>query len=357
MSILKFGVLGGGFIGRVHMDKINECSDGEVVGIYDPFAELAEKAVANEQAKKVFATPEALLADKSIDAVVVASPNKTHADLAIMALEAGKHVIVEKPLALNSKDAHKIVKTAEKCGLITMVPHQMRWNPGSQKLHSLTDAGELGKIYYGKTSWLRQAGIPGWGSWFTRFNESGGGPLIDIGVHMLDLALYQMGNPKPVSVYGSTYAEFGPQKKGLGSWGTPDWDGFYDVEDLASALIKMDNDATLLLEVSWAAHLHNDATSPAITIMGSEGGAKLEPNSGNYTLSGQKFGECFSIDVAPGGTEARAAMIQHFISCVKDNKQTIAPVYSGMVNNIVLDAIYESAKTGKSVEIDWDSYK
>ena len=127
---------------------------------------------------------------------------------------------------------------------------------------------------------------------------------------MLDLALYQMGNPKPVSVYGSTYAKFGPEKRGLGSWGTPDWDGFYDVEDLASALIKMDNGATLLLEVSWAANICDEDAKPGITIMGSEGGAKLDPGSGNFTLSNQKMGECFQTDVSPGGTEARAAMAQ-----------------------------------------------
>lgn len=355
MSDLRFGVLGAGFIGRVHMDTIKECEGAEVLGVYDPFSELADKALAAEQAKKIFTTPEDMFASDEIDAVVVASPNKTHAELAVKALEAGKHVIVEKPLALNAKDAAGIVKAAEKSGTTTMVPHQMRWNPGSQKLHALSEKGELGKIYYGKTAWLRQAGIPGWGSWFTRFAESGGGPLIDIGVHMLDLALYQMGSPKPVSVFGSTYAEFGPNKKGLGSWGTPDWDGFYDVEDLASALIKMDNGATLFLEVSWAANIDSVDAKPGITIMGTEGGARLDPGSGDYTLSGQKFGECFSVDVAPQGTPARQAMIEHFIECAKEGKQTISPVYSGMVNNIVLEAIYESAKTGKSVDIDWNS--
>lgn len=358
MSKVKFGVLGAGFIGRVHMDQINNNSeDGEVIGIYDPFQELADKAVANEQAKKSFATPEELLADNDIDAVVVASPNKTHADLAIMALEAGKHAIVEKPLALSGKDASRIVKKAKETGLVTMVPHQMRWNPGSQKLHSMTEKGELGEVYYGKSFWFRQAGIPGWGSWFTRFEESGGGPLIDIGVHMLDLALYQMGNPKPVSVFGSTYAEFGPQKRGIGGWGTPDWDGIYDVEDLAGAMVKMDNGSTLVLEVSWAANICGEDAKPGISIMGSEGGAKLDPGSGNFTLSTQKMGECFETEVSPNGPGAREAMANHFITCIQNNEQTISPVYSGMVNNIVLDSIYESAKTGKSVDIDWSAYE
>ena len=355
MSNLRFGVLGAGFIGRTHMNSINECEGGEVVGVYDPFTELAEQASAKKQAKIVFDTPEAMLASDDIDAVVVASPNKTHADLAVLALEAGKHVIVEKPLSLNAKDAGRIVNAADKSGKTTLVPHQMRWNPGSQKLHSLVEKGELGNIYYAKSAWLRQSGIPGWGSWFTRFDEAGGGPLIDIGVHMLDLALYQMGNPKPVTVFGSTYAEFGPRKKGLGTWGTPDWDGYYDVEDLATALIKMENGATLSLEVSWAANIDAVDARAGITLMGSKGGARLNPSAGSFTLSGQEFGECFSIDLDPQGTPARQALVEHFILCAKKGEQTIAPVYSGMVNNLVLDAIYESAKTGKSVDIDWSS--
>ncbi|MBN1863326.1 MAG: Gfo/Idh/MocA family oxidoreductase, partial [Victivallales bacterium] len=195
MEKLGFGVLGAGFIGRVHMDQIGLCEDAEVVGVYDPSQALADAAVGKGQAKKVFGSPEEIFGSKEIDAVVIASPNKTHASLGIMALDAGKHAVIEKPLALNGKDAAEIAKAAEKSGVVTMVPHQMRWTPGSQKLRKISEKGELGRIYYVKASWLRQAGIPGWGSWFTRFEESGGGPLIDIGVHMLDLALFQMGSP------------------------------------------------------------------------------------------------------------------------------------------------------------------
>ena len=119
---------------------------------------------------------------------------------------------------------------------------------------------------------MRRKGIPGWGTWFTQMGKSGGGPLIDLGVHMLDLSLYLMGNPKPVSVYGATYAEFGPRKKGIGSWGAPNWDGQYDVEDLATALVKFDNGATLSLDVSWAALIETD-NQPYVQLLGSEGGA------------------------------------------------------------------------------------
>ncbi len=353
MEKVKFGILGCGFIGRVHINQILEQDDAEVVAVYDPFVKLAETE-AERTGAKVIATPEELVAMAEVDAVIVASPNKTHADLSILALNAGKHVICEKPLSLSGAKAKEIVEAAEKAGTVTMVPHQMRWAGSSQKVKELTAKGELGNIYYGKASWIRQCGIPGWGSWFTRFDESGGGPLIDIGVHMLDLSLYLMGSPKPVSVFGSTYAEFGPRKMGTGTWGTPEWDGVYDVEDLASALIKMDNGATLLLEVSWAANAAPEVCKPMVNLFGTEGGAEVIPGGKDLRLTGMKFGQSFTCDANCPDVNLRIEMIRHFIDCVKEGKQTIAPVFSGMVNNIVLDAIYESARTGKSVDISWD---
>ncbi len=357
MSAVKFGVLGAGFIGRSHMNSIVDNEEAHCVGIFDPSAKLADDACKNGQADKAYATAEELIACPEVDAIIVASPNTTHAELAVKALEKGKHVIVEKPLALTGKQASGIAKAAKKAGTVTLVPHQMRWTGAAQKIRKLEEDGELGKVYYTKTAWLRPYGIPGWGSWFTRFDESGGGPLIDIGVHMLDLSLYLMGGVKPVSVYGSTYAEFGPRKLGLGTWGTPDWDGFYDVEDLASALIKMDNGATLHLEVSWAANVSPDDATPRISLMGTEGGAAMTMGAKNIKLTGMKFGQSFSIDSPVPEVEARKNMLQHFVECVKTGEQTIAPVASGMVNNVVLDSIYESSKTGKSVDIDWASYQ
>ena len=353
MEKVRFGILGCGFIGRLHIEKILTQEDAEVIAVFDPNESLAKQA-AKMSGGQVISTAEELINLNEVDAVLVASPNKTHADLAIKVLEAGKHLISEKPLALSGKEAKKIAAAAEKAGVTTMIPHQMRWAGSSKKIKELSDKGEMGNIYYAKAGWLRQSGIPGWGSWFTRFDESGGGPLIDIGVHMLDLSLFLMGNPKPVSVYGSTYAEFGPRKMGCGAWGTPDWDGSYDVEDLASALIKMDNGATLALEVSWAANVSTEASKANVVLLGTEGGASVVPGGNELKLTGMKFGQSFSCDANVPDLDMREEMIRHFLDCVKAGKQTIAPVFSGMVNNIILDAIYESAKTGKSVDINWE---
>lgn len=359
MEKVRFGVLGCGFIGKVHMTQITGAgSDAELVAVYDPIASLAKEAKEKFNAKYYFDNAAELLKCSEVDAVIIASPNKTHAELAVMAFDSGKHVIVEKPLSLCGADAHRIVKAAKKAGTISMVPHQMRWSPAAAQTKALIDDGQFGKVYYAKAQWLRQCGIPGWGSWFTRFQESGGGPLIDIGVHMLDLTMYLAGSgAKPVSVFGSTFAEFGPRRQGLGKWGTPDWQGFCDVEDLATALIKLDNGATISLEVSWAANINEADSAPSMTLFGSEGGVKFNTGSAeSLTLTGMKFGQSFTFESKVSGKPARDLMLRHFIDCAKAGKPTIAPVYSGMLNNLILDAIYESAKTGKSVEIDWNKY-
>ncbi len=148
---------------------------------------------------------------------------------------------------------------------------------------------------------MRRKGIPGWGTWFTQMKKSGGGPLIDIGVHMLDLSMHLMGDTKPVSVYGSIYSEFGPKRKGIGSWGTPDWNGLYDVEDLATALIKMENGTTLSLDVSWAAHMDTD-NQPYVHLLGTEGGASIKGPNGK--LMTEMFDRTVDVPVVtPEGDE------------------------------------------------------
>jgi predicted dehydrogenase len=215
------------------------------------------------------------------------------------------------------------------------------------------EEGALGKIYNAKTGWFRRKGIPGWGSWFTQSEVTGGGPLIDIGVHMLDLSLYLMGNPKPVSVYGSTYAEFGPKKRGIGNWGTPNWNGFYDVEDLATALIKMEDGSTLSLEVSWAVHMDTD-NQPFIHLMGSEGGASIKGSSGK--LLTEKFNRAIDIDLqAPESAQSdREGVSKHFVECIREGKEPITSAMSALTNNLIIDAIYESSKTGHEVILDWN---
>lgn len=219
---------------------------------------LAHERAAQYGIPAVAGSPEELIMRDDVDAVIIAVPNHGHAPLAIYALEMGKHALIEKPMGLNAVAAKEIVRAQKRTGRSVMVAHQMRWEWLSLQVRQQIERGELGRIYTAKTGWYRRKGIPGWGTWFTQQSLSGGGPLIDIGVHMLDLAFFLMGEPKPVSVYGAAYAEFGPRKKGIGTWGKPDWNGIFDAEDLATALIKMEDGSTLTLEVSWAVHMDTD---------------------------------------------------------------------------------------------------
>ncbi|WP_326998679.1 Gfo/Idh/MocA family protein [Cohnella kolymensis] len=192
----------------------------------------------------------------------------------------------------------------------------------------------------------------GWGTWFTQHAQSGGGPLIDIGVHMLDLAFFLMGEPKPVSVYGSTYAEFGPRKKGIGTWGKPDWNGIYDVEDLATAIIKMEDGSSLTLEVSWAVHMDTDSV-PFLHLMGSDGGAVLRGGQGKYLT--ERFDQPVDIPLeAPEDPEnSRIRLSRHFLECIREGKTPWTSAETGLRSNLIIDAIYESSRIGGEVKLDW----
>ncbi|WP_248926250.1 Gfo/Idh/MocA family protein [Paenibacillus hamazuiensis] len=351
---IRIGVIGAGNIGNVHMREFsklgNECV---ITAVTDAYMPLAEQRAKEYDIAKVASSPEELIQSGDVDAVIIGVPNQFHAPLAVQALEAGKHVLLEKPMGLNAEAARQIYKASQASDKVLMVSHQMRWESVAMQIKEQADRGELGRIYTAKTGWFRRKGIPGWGTWFTRMDQSGGGPLIDIGVHMLDLALYLMGNPKPVSVFGSTYAEFGPRRKGIGTWGKPDWNGVYDVEDMATALIKMEDGSTLTLEVSWAVHMDTDNV-PFIHLMGTEGGASYKGPQGK--LLTEKFDRPIETELRrPDNDEGeRQRLSRHFLECVREGKEPISSALTGYTNNLVLDAIYESSRTGHEVRLKWD---
>lgn len=351
---IRIGIIGAGNIGGVHAREFSALTEQcEITAITDAYLPLAQEKASVYGIPNVVESPEALIGLSDVDAVIVGVPNQHHAPLAIRAIEAGKHVLLEKPMAINSEEARRIYDASLKSNVIVMMAHQMRFEAVPMQIKEQVERGELGRIYTAKTGWFRRKGIPGWGTWFTRMDQSGGGPLIDIGVHMLDLALYLMGNPKPVSVYGATYAEFGPNRKGIGTWGKPNWDGIYDVEDLATALIKMEDGSTLSLEVSWAVHMDTDNT-PFIHLMGSEGGASYKGSSGK--LLTEKFDRPIETPLSkPESDEGeRTRLSRHFLECIREGKQPITSALSGYTNNLILDAIYESSRTGNEVKLNWD---
>ncbi|MEK3882598.1 Gfo/Idh/MocA family oxidoreductase [Paenibacillus sp. PL2-23] len=351
---VRIGIIGAGNIGNVHAHEFSKLFDQcEITAITDAFMPLAQERAIAYGIPFVTATPEELIARSDVDAVIIGVPNQLHAPLAILAIEAGKHVLLEKPMGINSSAAKRILQASAKSDRVVMVAHQMRWEAIPMAIKAQVERGELGRIYSAKTGWFRRKGIPGWGTWFTQMDQSGGGPLIDIGVHMLDLAIYLMGNPKPVSVYGSTYAEFGPSRKGIGTWGMPNWNGAYDVEDLATALIKMEDGSTLSLEVSWAVHMDTD-NLPFVHLMGTDGGASYRGGSGK--LLTEKFDQPMETTLLrPELDEGeRARLSRHFLACIQTGTKPITSALTGFTNNLILDAIYESSRTGHEVVLDWN---
>lgn len=347
---LSIGIIGAGAIGGVHMDIFAKVEGAKVTAVADAHLQAAQQRAGQYGIAAVHADPWALLADESVDAVVIAVPNQFHAPYAIEALKRGKHVLLEKPMATDSASARSIADEAQRSGKVLMIAHQMRWKGLSRAVKEMVRRGDLGRIYLAKTGWLRKKGIPGWGSWFTRKEAAGGGPLIDIGVHMLDLSLYLMGNPQPQSVYGSTYAEFGPNREGIGSWGTPDWNGYFNVEDLASALIKLDNGATLSLDVSWAAHAAGLPEEPFLHLMGTKGGISIIGERGTYIT--HRNNEVAESEITPwAGEEDRVLMARHFVDCVREGRQPDADATAGYTISRILDAIYESSRTGHEIKL------
>ncbi|RKP51409.1 gfo/Idh/MocA family oxidoreductase [Cohnella endophytica] len=350
---IRIGLIGAGNIGNVHLQEFSKLNAVcEFVAITDAYLPLAEQRAKEYGIANVSPSPEALIARDDVDAVIIAVPNDAHAPLSIQALEAGKHVLLEKPMGLNTAAAKEIVRVQQRTGKTLMVAHQMRWDWLPLQVKSQIERGELGKIYAAKTGWNRRKGIPGWGTWFTQYEKSGGGPLIDIGVHMLDLAFFLMGEPKPVSVYGSTYSEFGPRKKGIGAWGKPDWNGVYDVEDLATAMIKMEDGTSLTLDVSWAVHMDTD-NAPFVHLMGADGGAVLRGNEGKFLT--ERFDRTVDIPLhAPEDDEGgRVRLSRHFLDCVRTGATPWTSARTGLRSNLIIDAIYESSRTGSEVKLDW----
>lgn len=335
--MVKVGIIGTG-IGRYHAKGYVKVPDVEIKAFCDVDIDRARQVADEYGAKDVYTDYEKLLADDEIDAVSVCTPNALHAPMTIAAFQAGKHVICEKPISTNASDAKKMVAAGKESGKVFMMAFNNRFRGDTQTLKKCIEKGDLGDIYYAKTGWLRRKGIPRFGTWFTQMEMAGGGPLIDLGVHVLDLTLWLMGNPKPVYVLGSTYAKFGPaMAKAQGK--------VYDVEDLAAAMVKLENGATVMLEASWHSHVEHEKIYSQL--VGTKGGAELDPLRIYTDLNGQNA----DIQLQYPRVEGHEAEIVHFVECIREKKTPIAQGEHGLHVQYILDALYESARTGKGVEI------
>ena len=343
---VKVGVVGLG-MGRYHCRDYAACETAELAAICDLDQGLLSQYHALYPRAQAYTSYEEMFAGAGLDAVSVALPNFLHAPVAIAALRAGLHVLTEKPMALNAAEAEEMLRVSRETGKKLMVHFNYRFSPPSQFLKSYVDEGHLGQIYYAHTRWLRARGIPKLGGWFGQKAKSGGGPLIDLGVHRLDLAMWLMGYPHAVAVSAATYNLLGAELAHQSG-------AAYDVEDLATALVRLDNGATLNLEVSWAGG--TDRREEMHTGIYGTGGAAIQRNVGE----GYDFEALALRDVAGHLVQVSPRVfprpvpsaIAHFVGCVANDCAPEASAEHGVELMRILDAIYASARAGKEVRLD-----
>ena len=352
MSTFRVGVIGAGTIAQSHLTAYAENSDVDLIAVADMNLERARSVADTYGAKRAYADPHELLADEEIDGVSICTWNNSHATWAIAAIEAGKHVLVEKPIARTLAEALEIQQAVERSDRVVQVGFVRRHSPNCQVLKSFIDADELGEIYYAKASCLRRVGNPG--GWFADKEISGGGPLLDIGIHVLDLCWYLMGSPKVVSVSGNTYDKIGNRANvtTMPRYKAADYDPDRNsVEDLANAVIRFENGASLLLDCSFSLHATKDSID--VAVYGEKGGAELEPalhiatemHDSVVNIEPQIASRTFEF-----GT-GFAREIQNFVDAGLGRAESVAPAWHGVEIVRILEAIYASAESGKEVTI------
>lgn len=350
---IKVGIIGVGSIAESHIGGYKNNPNVEIYAFCDINEKRLKEMGEKYGVERLFTKKEDLLALEEIDAVSVCTWNSEHAPCTIAALNAGKHVLCEKPMAMNAAEAETMKAAAEKNGKLLMIGFVRRYGNDCNILKNFIDNGDLGEIYYSKACYLRRNGNPG--GWFGEKARSGGGPLIDLGVHVIDLVRYLGGNPKPVSVYGVTYQKLFDRKGEIGkpkytAASATDHD-VCDVEDMVSALIRFDNGLTLSVDASFCLNTKEDKGD--IELFGTKAGAKISPEveifgkMNNYLTnisfdapSSLSFGGLFNNE------------INHYVDCVMGNVDKCkSPAEDGIELMKILDAIYESSKSGHEVII------
>lgn len=297
---VKVAIIGcGGIANGKHLPSLSKLQTVELVAFCDVRIERAEKAAREYGAEnaKVYGDYRELLQDESIEVVHVLTPNDSHAEISVAALDAGKHVMCEKPMAKTAEEARLMLEAAKRSGKKLTIGYNNRFRPDSQHLHNICQRGDLGEIYYAKAHAIRRRAVPTWGV-FLDEEKQGGGPLIDIGTHALDLTLWMMNNYKPKMVLGTTYHKLSQKKDAANAWGPWDPEKF-TVEDSAFGFITMENGATIVLEASWALNTL-DVDEAKCSLSGTEGGADMKAG---LRINGEEFGKLYTknVDLSAGG--------------------------------------------------------
>lgn len=354
---LRAGVIGLGYTGNAHLQGYAALPNVQTVALAGLEDERRNELGATYGVPYLYRDWQDLLERDDLDLISICTPNALHAPIAIAALERGCHVLSEKPLARTSAEATAMVAAAQQADRVlhTVFNHRARGDVAVLKRH--IDEGGLGRVYHAKASWMRRVGIPSLGSWFTNKEMAGGGPLIDLGVHMLDLALYLLGEPYAVTVSGATYAELGPRGRGnnIFSAGPKQLVGSaYEVEDLATAFIRFASDATLALEASWAVY-GSAGDDFGVTLFGTDGGAELKIVNYGWEDTLRLFSDVAGMPAVvaprvPRG-EGHLKVVRDFLSIVRGEDWAAYHGEEGLRRTQIIDACYASAQLGREVTI------
>ncbi len=354
---LRIGIVGcGGIANGKHLPSLSKLKNVHLAGFCDIIEERAQKAAKEYGDDKALVTAnyKKLLEDKTIDVIHVCTPNSSHADIAVDAMEAGKHVLSEKPMAKSAKDARRMVEAAKRTGKKFTVGYNNRYRPDSWHLHQLCAQGDLGEIYMAKAHAIRRRAVPTWGV-FLDEEKQGGGPLIDIGTHALDLTLWMMNNYEPKTVVGSVYRKLADTENAANAFGP--WDPkLFTVEDSAFGFITMKNGATVYLESSWALNtLQVDEAK--CTLCGTKAGADM---IGGLRINGEQFSRLWEtkVDLGAGGVAFYSGRSESdadiearlWVNAILNDTDPIVLPEQACVVSEILEAIYTSARTGKAVE-------
>ncbi|WP_069364112.1 Gfo/Idh/MocA family protein [Salisediminibacterium beveridgei] len=344
----KVAIIGpGGIASGAHIPHYMSDPRTEVVAVCSYTEETALSAAKAFDIKNSFTDVDDMLKTIEPDLVSVCNPNAFHHDAVVKSLKAGCHVLCEKPPATSPLEAMEMERTAKETGKHLLYAFNHRHNLETKVLKRAIESGELGTIYHMNVTAMRRRGIPGWGV-FTNKELQGGGPLIDIGVHMLDLAMYLSGFPKPVEVMGATHQRLG-KKPGvglLGNWDPQD----YTVEDLATGMIRFEHGLTMNLTASYAANIRKDEHLN-VELLGDKGGAETDP----FTIYQEKYGSLFNMEPAyleqTDTRDSYERQIVHFLDVVdKKTRPIITPGQGTMIQQIV-EALYTSAKSRQVVRL------
>lgn len=342
-EITKVGIIGAGWPGLAHAAGYRDTPGFKIVAVADLIPSRRSKVMADFSVKQEYADATDLIRDKSIDAVSVCLPNDLHAETIITALRAGKHVLCEFPPALNAKEARRSDIAASKAHKTLLYAAQRRFGSHEQSSKQAIDKGYAGEAYHARASWMRTRGIPIGTGWYADKARSGGGALIDLGLHMLDLAWFLLGQPKPVSVYATTQQRFAS----IVAAEKPS-----DVEDAAFALITFENGKSLELASSWAINQPPNQNGTLCRVHGDSGAIEVyTPQGAILYRHFDEAGQCKAVPLKGPKTVHHAAMMRHFRLCIQGKATPLLGGREGIVLMQIIDALYKSTESGKSVAV------